>query len=100
VANPGCASVVSQRHVRPATIDDVPAIHRFCRRLFGSGQGVWGSDDCTEEIRQATEALLDISWQHLIEAQVPFLIGKEGSDVVGLATAWAEQLKMIFVYPH
>jgi hypothetical protein len=31
---------------------------------------------------------------------VPFLIGKEGSDVVGLATAWAEQLKMIFVYPH
>lgn len=95
-----CKPGETGRHVRPATIDDIPHVQTFCRSLFGDYFGDEGHGDHGAQIQTAVEALLSIRWQALIEAQVPLLIGLEGSSVVGFVIGGREKITGLLVKPR
>ncbi|HYH37398.1 MAG TPA: hypothetical protein VD860_04185 [Azospirillum sp.] len=90
----------AQRRVRPATVGDGPQIQRFCRHLCGIGDGDWRPDDDAPAARTLPEDRLAIPWRRFMEERVPFLIGLDGVDVVGLAIARGETLAVLRAYPH
>lgn len=87
----------AKRHVRFATIDDIPQIQTLCRRLCEVPFGNEGYGDHDAQSQSDMEMLLAIPWQSFIEAKVPFLIGLDGSNVVGLVVGREERTVVLMV---
>lgn len=87
----------TKQHVRPATIDDIPHVQTFCRGLFGDSFGDEEHEGHDAQIQTDLETLLATPWQALIEAKFPFLIGLDGSRVVGLVVGRQEKTAVLMV---
>ncbi|WP_247892728.1 TniQ family protein [Azospirillum baldaniorum] len=96
-----CPSAGAQppaRCVRQATLDDIPALQRFCRTLSAVlDKELWLGKD--PEHRDSLRDLLAIRWHSFAEEDQPLAVALDGDAIVGVGMVWAERLIEIFVDP-
>ena len=75
--------------VRQVTLDDIPALQRFCRTLSATlDRDLWLGKEA--EHRDALRDLLTIRWHSFAEEDQPLAVALDGDAIVGVGMVWAE----------
>lgn len=96
--SPAAGVQLPARCVRQATLDDIPALQRFCRTLSAIlDRDLWLGKGA--EHRDSLRDLLTIRWHSFAEEDQPLAVALDGDAIVGVGMVWAERLVEIFGDP-